>query len=188
MRMLRTEIRPNPDGHEIEYSFFTPEAELLEALLRELFGTHWRDIAFGLCVQGAVYELRAERAPRITMLDGYMTVDLGSGHLHLCIGHHEGPRSRPTPPEIARWRRVGEAAFYRHLNVEGAPTSWGLRLWNGRGEQLLTVFLPNPYYDAQMRRQAPDWSRLTLWNGLRAHYCGLPPDPPGPETRLDPHG
>ena len=179
-------IEPNPDGHLIEY---TPlELTLLEPLLRELFERHWRDLVIGYCIQGAVFELRATQPPRLSLLDGYLTVDFGSGHLHLCIGAHAGPANRPTPPEIAAWRRAGRAALYRSINREQAPVSWGLRLWNGRGEQMLTLFFPNPYYDEHLRRQRPDWRKLGLWNEVRRRYLDLPPDPPGPETTLDPHG
>jgi hypothetical protein len=185
---VRTVIEPNPDGDLIEYTEFEPAPALLESLLRELFEEHWRAIRFGVCIQGAVYEIGAHARPRVALLDGYLTADFGSGHLHLCIGPHHGTAARPTPPEIATWRRVGRAAFYRSLNRESAPVSWGLRLWNGRGEQMLTVFLPNPYYDDELRRQPPDWRRLGLWNRLRATWLGLPPQPDGPETTLDPHG
>ena len=187
-RITRVTVEPNPDGHLIEYTDFEPAADVLERLLRDLFEHHWRDLAFGSCIQGAVYELRASQPPRLSFLDGYLTVDLGGSHLHLCIGPHAGPQGNPTPPEIAAWRRVGRAAFYRSLNREGAPVSWGLRMWNGRGEQMLTVFLPNPYYDASGRRQAPDWRLLDLWNRLRSTYFELPPQPAGPATTLDPHG
>ena len=183
----RTTIEPNPDGHLIEYIDFAPSHELLEPLLRELFEQHWRSLVFGYCIQGAVFELEATEPPRVSLLDGYLTVDHGRGHLHICIGEHRGSPLNPTPPELAAWRRVGRAAWYRALNRERAPVSWGLRLWNGRGEQMLTVFFPNPYYDPAMRRQRPDWDRLALWNQLRARHLGLPPDPPGPETTLDPH-
>ncbi len=51
--------------------------------------------------------------------------------------------------------------------------SWGLRLWNGLGEQMITVFFPNPYLtDEQKIRREPDWGRLALWEGLRRRYAG----------------
>ena len=185
----RKTIEPNPDGHLIEYTDFTPSAELLEPLLRELFERHWSELVFGYCIQGAVFELEASEPPRrVSLLDGYLTIDHGRGPLHLCIGEHRGSPANPTPPDLAAWRRVGRAALYRALNRERAPVSWGLRLWNGRGEQMLTVFFPNPYYDSAMRRQRPDWDKLALWNDVRARYLGLLPDSPGPETTLDPHG
>jgi hypothetical protein len=184
----RTTIEPNPDGHLIEYTDFAPAEELLESLLRLLFERHWRVLVFGYCIQGAVVECMATEQPRVSTLDGYLTADLRYGHMHLCIGEHRGSPASPCPAAIAEWRRVGRAAWFRALNREQAPVSWGLRLWNGRGEQMLTVFFPNPYYDSRMRRQRPDWAQLALWNELRAHYFDLPPQAPGPETTLDPHG
>ena len=138
--------------------------ELLEPLLRELFERHWAAVVFGYCIQGAVFELQPAQRPRVSLLDGYLTIDHGYGHLHLCIGEHRGSAANPTPADVAAWRRVGRAAWYRALNREHAPVSWGLRMWNGRGEQMLTVFFPNPYYDSSMRRQPPDWDKLALWN------------------------
>lgn len=187
MKIQRT-VEKNPDGYEVEYTRFDPDPALVERLLRDLFENHWDKLFFGPCIQGAVFEIRATHPPRrIGMLDGYMTVDLGDWHFHLCIGPHRGTAKNPTPPELARWRRVGKAAFFRYLNREGAPTSWGIRLWNGKEEQMLSFFLPNPYYGEDDRFGEPDWSKLALWNQLRETYLGLPPDGPGPVATSDPH-
>ncbi len=185
---IQTVVEANPDGHEVEYTYFDPDPDRLEELLRDLFQNHWDKFFFGPCIQGSVFELRANGPkPHIAMLDGYMTVDFGDWHFHLCIGPHRGTGKNPTPPEIARWRQVGKAAFFRYLNDEGAPTFWGIRLWNGKDEQMISFFLPNPYYNEEMKRQKTDWSKLALWNHLRETYLGLPPQGPGPETKRDPH-
>jgi hypothetical protein len=58
--------------------------------------------------------------------------------------------------------------------------SWGLRLFNGQGEQQITVLLPNPFLDpaTDKLRKTPDWARLALWDSLRARWLGLgDPDP-----------
>src|SRR6266508_6526838 len=59
-------------------------------------------------------------------------------------------------------------------------SAWRLRMWNGRGEQMLTVFLPNPWIDPARQRYVdePDWSRLTLWMRLRERFAGVPVEPP----------
>ena len=62
------------------------------------------------------------------MLDGYLTVDLGPWHFHLCVNDH-----RETTPQAALIRRVGRAAFFRTQGGGHTPMTWGLRLWNGRG-------------------------------------------------------
>ena len=52
------------------------------------------------------------------------------------------------------------------------PTSWGLRLWNGRGEQMVTVLFPNPYFDADGGTlRDPRWERVQLWEDLRRPYA-----------------
>jgi hypothetical protein len=50
-----------------------------------------------------------------------------------------------------------------------------LRLFNGQGEQQTTILLPNPYLspDADKVLKMPDWSRLDLWDRLRARWLGL---------------
>ncbi|MGJ0391142.1 MAG: DUF7676 family protein [Methylocystis sp.] len=60
------------------------------------------------------------------------------------------------------------------------PMSWGLRLFNGANEQQITVLLPNPFLEPQTDGicKQPDWSRLALWDKLRARWFGLhEPDP-----------
>jgi hypothetical protein len=52
------------------------------------------------------------------------------------------------------------------------------RMFNGDGDQMLTVLLPNPFLDDENRLlEDPDWSRLTLWDALRARFLDLPADP-----------
>ena len=150
----------------------------LFGLLEDVFANHWRSIVFGSLIQGAVFEIRAPNAPqRIAMLDGYLTFDFGAWHFHLCIGEHKGSRASPTDPALAAHRRTARAELYRMLDGDGAPSSWGLRLLNGRDEQQMTVFLPNPFLDdADRILETPDWTRLALWDHLRETYLGLGPD------------
>ena len=91
-------------------------------------------------------------------------------HFHLCVNDH-----RDTTPEAAAIRRVGRAAFFRTHGGGHTPGTWGLRLWNGRGEQMTTVLFPSPYYDeAWNRRPQPDWTRVQLWESLRERYRSDP--------------
>ncbi len=142
-------------------------------LLLDVFEGHWRDIRFGTMVPGGVWEIRAPNAPtRISLNDGYLTVDFGPWHFHLCIGHYSG-----CEPALAAERRTGRAELYRMLDREDAPRSWGLRLFNGLGQQQLTVFLPNPFLtEAGQRAERADWTRLAAWERLRQDYLGLGPD------------
>lgn len=152
------------------------EATLLD-VLSTVFEGHWHAIQFGTLIQGAAFEIRATGKPRLSMLDGYLTIDCGGSHLHLCIGEHHGDRGRPVSADLARRRRCAHAELQR-LWIEGAPRSWMLRMFNGDGEQQLTVLLPNPFLtDEQRPLPVPDWSRLELWDNLRQRHLSLPPDP-----------
>ena len=138
---------------------------------------HWRSIRLGTLVQGAAFEIRAEAEPRMSTLDGYLTVDLGASHLHLCIGEHRGTAGNPTAPDLARRRRCAHAELQRQWRL-GAPRSWMLRMFNGDGQQMVTVLLPNPFLDDDDRPlDPPDWSRLALWDELRSRWLDLPADP-----------
>jgi hypothetical protein len=177
----RPERVTDPDGATVEvFSLPTDEASL-EGLLRDLFENHWDKITFGPLIQGAAWEIRAPHAPtHIGMLDGYLTVAFGATHFHLCIGPHKGSPGNPTPGPLARHRCTARAELYRRLDKSGAPVSWGLRLFNGQGEQQTTILLPNPFLspDSDKVLETPDWPRLDLWDGIRARWLGLiEPDP-----------
>lgn len=178
-------LEDNLDGTTTEYFPIEPTLERLLALLRAVFEEHWHEVVFGPCIQGAVFEARFTARPRVTLLDGYVTVAAGDGqpwHLHLCIGPHTGTKRRPTPPTLAAWRRCARAAFFRDRDPAGIDASWGVRLWNGHGEQMITVFFPNPWLDPVTMRfgRSPDWSRLVVWMQLRERFAGVPAEPAPP--------
>jgi hypothetical protein len=170
------------DGATVEvFALPTDEASLLE-LMRDVFENHWQEITFGPLIQGAAWELRAAQAPeKINMFDGYLTVTFGVPHFHICIGEHKGPHNNRVAPELAQHRRTSRAELYRRLTSrDQAPVSWGLRLFNGKNEQQITVLLPNPFLHPETDKilKKPDWSRLALWDKLRARWFGLTePDP-----------
>lgn len=151
----------------------------LFTLLKDLFENHWQHIVFGTMIQGSVFEIKVDRPPaRISLLDGYLTVDFGTWHFHVCIGENFGTQARPTSPELRAIRKTARAELVRRLNPDGTPSSWRLRLFNGKDENQLVVFLPNPFLSDEMKfLKQPDWSRLALWDHLRATYLQLPPDP-----------
>jgi hypothetical protein len=157
----------------------TDEPTLFD-LIKRIFEAYWETILFGILIQGAAWEVKAPGPPRkIGLLDGYVTVDFGAWHFHLCIGETKGVGASPTPPALARHRRCARAELYRMLNPKtGAPNSWGLRLFNGAGEQQMTVFLPSPFLgDDGKPVRPPRWERLAAWDDLRQHCLGLGPDP-----------
>ena len=160
--MSYTVVTEEGTGTQHVWELPTDEATLV-AIVTDVFENHWEHIHFGVLVQGAAWEV----------YDGYITVDFGRWHFHLCIGEHTG-----SGPELGRIRRCSRAELYRGLGSDGSPTTWGLRLFNGRGEQLMTVLLPNPFLtDTQGILDPPDFSRLDAWDALRATYLGLEPDP-----------
>ena len=181
-------VLDNLDGTRTELFDIACGEPVLLALLKELFEDSWEGVVFGPCIEGAVFEGRFSRRPRVSLLDGYVTVEVEgseSWHFHLCVGPHRGTPSLPTPPALAEWRRCRRAAFFRNHDRAGAGSAWGVRMWNGRGEQMLTVFFPNPWLDPARQRyvDTPDWSRLDLWMRLRERYAGVPPEPPPADAK-----
>jgi hypothetical protein len=180
-KVVSPDRRVDADGATVDVFALPTDEASLEALLRDLFTEHWREITFGPLIQGAAWEMRAASPPSLVgMLDGYLTVAFGVPHFHLCIGEHRGTETNPVSPELARHRRTSRAELYRRLDSDGAPVSWGLRLFNGHGEQQITVLLPNPFLDRDTDaiRPEPEWSGLALWDRLRARWLGLDePDP-----------
>ncbi len=177
-RMVAASYRTTEDAtDDLEVFPVAVDEPVLLAVLTDVFVDHWRSIRFGLLIQGAVFELAATRQPTLTMRDGYLTIDLGESHLHLCIGEHRGHPNRPVPPQLSRAQRCAHAELQRQ-SIDGAPTTWMFRMFNGSGEQMLTVLLPNPFLgDDDTLLDEPDWSRLELWDLLRNRFLGLPPDP-----------
>lgn len=125
--------------------------------------------------------MQATEAPgKVKMFDGYLTVAFGVPHFHICIGEHKGPHNNRVSPALAHHRRTSRAELYRRLSRAGTPVSWGLRLFNGKNEQQITVLLPNPFLHPETDKilKVPDWSRLALWDKLRSTWFGLHgPDP-----------
>jgi hypothetical protein len=161
-------IEQHPDGAETAYAYFPPTEESMRALAQELFGTHWRSVVVGPCIEGAVFEIAFQSPPEIRYSDGYLTIDLGHWHFHLCVGPHTGNSSE----ELRRNRPVAKVAFFERRGKGCAGgRSWGLRMWNGYGEQMTTVFLPNPHLsDDQQLLKTPDWSRLETYYRLRLQF------------------
>jgi hypothetical protein len=169
------------DGSVTEYDEVDVAGDRVQRLLTELLTEHWRQLTVGPLIQGAVFEIRFAEPPKVSMLDGYMTVHVGPWHFHLCVNDH-----RETTPELAAIRRVGRAAFFRTRGGGHVPMTWGLRLWNGRGEQMVTVLFPSAYYgDAMEPLREPDWSRIELWERFRVRYASDPAPSRSTRTSAD---
>jgi len=161
-------VAPDLDGSLTAYSYFAPSEPVLRELVEELFGKNWARITVGPCIEGAVFEIRFTQAPEIRISDGYLTIDLGPWHFHLCIGAHKGSSSQ----ELRKMRPVNKIAFFERRGKGcGGGRSWGIRMWNGYGEQMTTVFLPNPNLTDDMQYvKTPDWNRLSLYYHLRGQF------------------
>lgn len=162
-----TVIEQEPDGSTTEYDDIPVTGDLVERLLTEIFTQHWARITVGPVIPGAAWEIRFASKPDLRMMDGYLTVDTGSWHFHLCVTDtRAGGRA-----ELARARRVARAAFFRTVGGSCVAESYGLRLWNGQGDQMTTVFFPNPFYDDHSTPlREPDFGRVELWEALRRRY------------------
>jgi len=159
-----------PDRPELrDESWDVPvDGNRIERLMTELLEHHWADVTIGPLIEGAAWEIRFASPPKLSMMDGYLTVDTGPWHFHLCVNDHAGA---PTPERAMR-RRVARASFYRESGHACVPTSWGLRLWNGHGEQMVTILFPNPYFDVEGGMlPEPRWERVQLWEELRSRYA-----------------
>lgn len=168
MAEARGAVVQEADGTTTRYDEVPVTGDTVERLMLEVFREHWAAIFAGPVIEGSAWEIRFTAPPTVSMLDGYLTVDTGPWHFHLCVNDHRGTPS----PEQARVRRVGRAAFFRADGGSCVPGAWGLRLWNGRGEQMVTVYFPNPWLDdAGNRVREPRWDRTALWEELRRRYA-----------------
>jgi hypothetical protein len=165
-------IITEPPNRQIELFPLPVDESVLQKLLIQLFEQHWQQIRFGVMIPGAVYEIKAPNKPeRINHRHGYLTIDFCSWHFHLCIGDYRDSH------EDAHVRKTARAEFYRMLNSDAQPTSWGFRMFNGADQQQLVVFMPNPLLTSDDKiAKKPDWSRLALWEQLRDEFLGLQPD------------
>ena len=112
-------IERQDDGSTTEYFDAPVAGDHVERLMREVFTDHWAHVTVGPIIEGSAWEIQFSAQPKVTMLDGYLTVDPGSWHFHLCVNDHRGA---PTP-ELARIRRVARAAFFRTEGGSCVPGS-----------------------------------------------------------------
>jgi hypothetical protein len=152
---------------------------LLVRFFTDVFEHHYERMAFGPLIPGAAYELKAPCKPvNIELSSGYLTIHWGTrGHFHLCVGEVRAAGGKPAPAQIVAHQRPGRAEFYRRLDRNGLPTSWGFRMFNGHGELQIMLMFPNPYVtDDDCVTEVPDWSRLATWQELLQRYTGNAPD------------
>ena len=155
------------------------EEAFLEAFLRDLFEQHWPGIRLGPMIEGAAWEWKCPGPPsRIGLYDGYLTAMFGNGgHFHLCIGENRGSPANPTDPALRAHRRPSRAEIFRGFDRDGKPLTWGFELWNGKGENGLTVFFPSPFLnDDDTLADPPEFSRLATWRAIAGRWLGRIPE------------
>jgi hypothetical protein len=175
-QMTEAKVVMNVDGTRTEYDDMPTDSATLERFMREMFEQHWDGITAGPILPGAAYELMYSKAPKVSLSAGYLTVDTGEFHFHLFIGEPEGQGAPPKNSELARQQQVSRAAFFRDVRVDGkgcVPGSWGFRLWNGNGEQTITIYFPSPFFENQAMLKEPKWERLEVWERMREAYAGV---------------
>ncbi|MDJ1182110.1 DUF7676 family protein [Roseofilum casamattae] len=165
---------PLHGGGQIEYEDFPCTIDVTGPLLYSLFQENWQDVQIGHVVEGSVLELEFTEPPKICILyDGYLTVVSPGWHLHLCLEEHLGGPLCTTPPELRQQRLIERASLYRRLNEEGQPRSWGIQFWNGAGEKMMNLFLPNPFLGEDedlLPVGKPRLEKLSLYEELRQIY------------------
>lgn len=106
-----------------------------------LFSRHWRELRYGLCIKGAIYELAFGRRPKLRTHDGYLMVFMSPhSHFHLCYWHTDGESA------CAR-----AALFGRRAGGAPGTADRGIRFWNSRGDQMLTLFLGQKVFERLFR-------------------------------------
>ncbi|MGK7910811.1 MAG: ferredoxin [Synechococcus sp.] len=167
-------IDPLYAGQSIEYEDFSCAIDVTGPLLYTLFQERWQDIQIGHVVEGSVLELEFTQPPKICIFyDGYLTVVTDAWHLHLCVEEHLGGPLSKTPAELRQQRLIHRASLYRRLNERGQPRSWGIQFWNGAGEKMMNLFLPNPFLGADedlLPEGKPQLDKLSLYGELRQIY------------------
>ena len=116
---------------------------------------------------------------RIRLLDGCLAVAFGVTHFHVCIGENKGSRAQAdvsrtctAQTHVAR-RALSPAKHELRADVGMAIVRMRRRTADHRAA---AQSLPRRG-DGQSPEE-PDWSRLALWDKLRARWFGLrEPDP-----------
>jgi len=171
-------------GGLMEYEDIPCDVDTLGCLLYTLFQEHWQDTQVGHVVEGSVLELELTKPPKVCVIyDGYLTVVTDAWHLHLCLEEHGGGPNEKTPLSLRQERVVSRASFYRRFNEKNQPRSWGIQFWNGAGERMMNIFLPNPFLDEEenlLPEHKPNLAKLGLYEELREIYVlGKKPIPYG---------
>lgn len=181
--LQRSTVEPLPTGGAILHEDIPHGIDDIGPLLYSLFHEHWHQVQLSHVVEGSVLELEFSGKPKICILyDGYLTIVTETWHGHLCLEEHGGGPLKTTPEKLRMERRIQRASLYRRCNEQGEARSWGIQFWNGGGEKMMTIFLPNPYVtdldEDLLPEKKPQIEKLALYNSLREIYVlGVQPIP-----------
>jgi hypothetical protein len=174
--LVQNEIVENVDGTKSEFTYFNGQDIDVEAMLIDIYENHWDKVVTTYVIQGAVFELFSKKPEKVAVMDGYLTVDTGDWHIHLCVGKNRGNKaSKENKQVLQEMRQVKRGAFVHQTNGTCTPESWSLRFWNGNDEQMVNIIFPNPYLTSELlpQRKNPDWSKLEMWKDMRKKYLGV---------------
>ena len=105
-----TETLTEPDGRASELFDLPHDEDNLFRLFKLLFEQYAAEITFGPCIQGAVFEIHVDKPAELTMLDGYLTVDLGIVAFPPVHRGTPGHKGEPMPSGLGK-SPPGEACF-----------------------------------------------------------------------------
>lgn len=168
----RSTVCDEPGMGLVEVFALPVDEATLFSVLRDAFEKYWPSIRFGVLIQGAVFEIRATAPPRLGLRDGYITVDLGDSHFHVCIGPHRGEPGHPVSRKLAEHRRCHRAELYRVLHESG-PVSWGPAHVQRRGGATAHDHAAEPL--SRRRSTGSDRTRLVAARLLGRAAGDLPP-------------
>ena len=99
------------------------------------------------------------------------------GHFHLCIGENRGSEASPTEPALRAHRRPSRAQIFRGYDASAKPLTWGFEMWNGKGENGLSIFFPSPFLgDDDSLPEVPDFRRLATWRAIAKRWLDREPE------------
>jgi len=161
------------DGSVTEYSYFEPSAASMNDLVKILFEQHWREVVVRPCIERSVFRSRVQRNAEAD--NARWLSDGKSGTVAFPFVHSRTPRES-FPRTGAQAASCARGAIRDPWPALRWRQEWGVRMWNGFGEQMTTVFLPNPCLSDEMKPlREPNWDRLKLWYELRHQFLGEQP-------------
>ncbi len=139
-------------ANESQINHESIEVSRVSELLLKLFSEHHDQILFGLCIKGAIYELSIPTAPKVSICNDWIIVNLphGFGHFHIC------------PEKITKAELISGPCSAN----SDVPSMCGFRFWNQEGHQMMNIFA------AELCPSGPfvSESSFIFWSKLRIEF------------------